>query len=43
MMPAAAHGPVVGPACRACASESERVRRFGGKISVGTVRGDPDF
>ena len=25
-MPAAVHGPVVGPACRACASESERVR-----------------
>ena len=32
-MPAAAHGPVVGPACRACANESERVRRFGGKKS----------
>ena len=30
-MPAAVCGPVVGPACRACASESERVRRFGGK------------
>ena len=35
---------VVGPASRACASEGERVRRFGGKkISAGTVRGDPDF
>ena len=33
MVPAAVHGPVVGPACRACASESERVRRFGGKKS----------
>ena len=44
-MPVAVRGPVVGPACRACASESEseRVRRFGGKISAGTVRGDPDF
>ena len=44
-MPAAVRGPIVGPACRACASESEseRVRRFGGKISAGTVRGDPDF
>ena len=29
-MPAAAHGPVVGPACRACASESERVRTVEG-------------
>ena len=27
-MPAAVRGPVVGPACRTCASESERVRRF---------------
>ena len=26
MVPAAVRGPVVGPACRACASESERVR-----------------
>ena len=26
-MPAAVRGPVVGPACRACASESEWVRR----------------
>ena len=32
-MPAAVRGPVVGPACRACASESERARRFGGKKS----------
>ena len=34
-MPAAVCGPVVGPACRACASESEseRVRRFGRKKS----------
>ena len=30
-MPAAVRGPIVGPACRACASERERVRRFGGK------------
>ena len=44
MVPAAVCGPVMGPACRACASEGERVRRFGGKkISAGTVRGDPDF
>ena len=44
-MPAAVRGPVVGPACRACVSESEseRVRRFGGKISAGIVRGNPDF
>ena len=33
MMPAAVCCPVVGPACRACASDSERVRRFGGKKS----------
>ena len=26
MVPAAVHGPVVGPACRAWASESEQVR-----------------
>ena len=32
-MPAAVRGPVVGPACHACASESERVRRSGGKKS----------
>ena len=32
-MPAAVRSPVVGPACRACASESERVRRFGRKKS----------
>ena len=31
MVPAAVRGPVVGLACRACARESERVRRFGGK------------
>ena len=30
-MPAAVRGPVVGPACRACASESERVRTAGGR------------
>ena len=33
MMPAAVRGPVMGPACRACANESERVRQFGGKKS----------
>jgi hypothetical protein len=34
-VPAAVRGPVVGPACRACADESERARRK--NISVGTV------
>ena len=43
MVPAAVRGPIVGPACRACASESERVRRFGGKISAGIVRCDPIY
>ena len=33
MVPAAVRGPVVGLACRVCASESERVRQFGGKKS----------
>ena len=31
MVPAAVRGPGVGPACRACASESERVRTAGGR------------
>ena len=40
-MPAAVHGPVVGPVCRACASKSERGwGRQGGGIGFFYRRGE---